>query len=420
MALFTSTDGKFEVTALSFSPHAVVWDESTNWSITLKNLTGKKITKLNMHTYVMYRTTSGPGRASKMQWWVHDPDNVEDISVTVNWANNAEMTFSGTSVYSLNRGSPVKPFTTRCVPTYEDEGLKLYIGWNDNDIDSLFENLYGDNNEYFGILDQHYNPTIEAFDIERVSDEAEEVKTTIKLGLADGLTDDQKARMLFTLTDGSGNAVTLNATQAELLAGITDSLTAVAQTFARANNHKFMLTFGDAFESQSAPDTIARSFANVHLSGNAEGGMCVGGFCDPANPGRFECYYPAYFYGGIAQGGVKDYPAVGEEQDTGVKWIDGKTIYRKVIIIDSPAKGTNQYIDIGASGTIDKLISIRGIGVSSTGAYPMPTIATSDYNIVIFEGSGNPVTQVLFYQGTKRGITWAFGVVEYTLADSTT
>lgn len=272
----------------------------------------------------------------------------------------------------------------------------------------------------FYFVDKIYSPTISAFALERTEDEAETVKTTLKLSLADGLTETQKARMIPKLVDGNGNEVTLHATLDQLLTGIEETGNEAAEsriiqdTYSKEADHYFTLTFGDEYESTSASADIDRSFANVHLSGNSDGGVTFGGFCDRNNPGRFECYYPAYFYGGIMQGGVKDYST--DEIDTGVKWVDGKTIYRKVIIIDSPAKGTNQLIDIGASGTIDKLIRIWGMGISSTGAYPMPTIATSDNNIVIFEGTGNPVSQVFFYQGKNRGITWAFGVVEYTLA----
>ena len=273
----------------------------------------------------------------------------------------------------------------------------------------------------FEWIDAYYDPQIVQFEAERTpTDESESAKIAIKVSHADGLTDAQIGRLSCELMayakDGSTSYnMTIDKTVVELVAGVEITISEDTYKFGKDDDYGLTLSFGDYSEGATASIDLEHSFANLHLSGCSTGGACFGGFCKSTegNP-MLECYYPAYFYGGIMQGGVKDYST--EQIDTGVKWVDGKTIYRKVIIIDSPAKGTNQLIDIGASGTIDKLIRIWGMGISSTGAYPMPTIATSDNNIVIFEGTGNPVSQVFFYQGKNRGITWAFGVVEYTLA----
>lgn len=306
MAIFTSNDGKFEITALSFSPRGVVWGESTSWSVTIKNLTGEKITKLAMRTHVRYKSTSDRTIASVIQWWLKgtDPSN---IYATVSWAKNAEMTFSGTSTYDMRTGYPAQSYASRCLPAYSGYGLEFTLFWSEENT-SIFPSLYGDNNEYLGILDQHYNPAIEDFDVERVTDDGINVKTTVKLSQADGLTDDQKARMTVSLVDGSGAAVTINATKDEMLTGITDSLTAITQTFSNSSNHTLTLVFGDEFEQKSRVVTIARAFANVHLSGDPDGGVCFGGFCDPNKPGQFECRYPMHAVGGIAnfQTGVTD------------------------------------------------------------------------------------------------------------------
>ncbi len=307
MAIFTSTDGKFEITALSFSPRGVVWGESTSWSMTIKNLTGQKITKLAIYTRIHYTKTSGSSTSTAMQWWFTGSGS---IYVTVNWAKNAEMTFSGTTAYSPRDGDSVAPFTSRCLPVkaLSGSGLECVLRWSEDKDASFFSNLFGTNNEYFGILDQHYNPAIEDFDVERVTDDSINVKTTAKLTQAAGLTDDQKARMTVSLVDGSGVAVMLNATKDEMLTGITDSLTAITQTFSNSSNHTLTLIFGDEFEQKSRIVTIARAFANVHLSGDPAGGVTFGGFCDPNNPGQFECRYPMHARGGIAnfQTGVTD------------------------------------------------------------------------------------------------------------------
>lgn len=229
-----------------------------------------------------------------------------------------------------------------------------------------------------------------------------------------------------TITNGSTTIATIDQIAGSTTGTMVSAIPLSSVTQETGDDITYTVTFAYTATQDGSVQTdsisttvyVGEVFTNVHLAGVKTGGVRFGGYSTATldNP-KFECNYPAYFYGGIAYGGL-DYSL--DEIDTGVKWVDGKTIYRKVIVIDSPAAKGNQYIDINASGTIDKLIKIWGVGVSSTGAYPMPTVATSnDYNVV-FEGNGNPVTKILFRQGDSRGITWAFGVVEYTLVEETT
>lgn len=55
-------------------------------------------------------------------------------------------------------------------------------------------------------------------------------------------------------------------------------------------------------ETASATFLIGNVFTNVHLAGVSTGGVCFGGYSS-ATEGvpKFECYYPAYLKGGIAQ-----------------------------------------------------------------------------------------------------------------------
>ena len=55
-------------------------------------------------------------------------------------------------------------------------------------------------------------------------------------------------------------------------------------------------------EAASATSLIGNVFTNVHLAGVSTGGVCFGGYSS-ATEGvpKFECYYPAYLKGGIAQ-----------------------------------------------------------------------------------------------------------------------
>lgn len=274
----------------------------------------------------------------------------------------------------------------------------------------------------FVILDARCSPSIPAFSVERTEDEAETIKVTLKLGLAADLTDTQKARMIPKLVDGSGTEITLHYTTLDnLLTGVVDSTTLVTDTFDKAVNHDLTLTFGDAYESASAKADIDRSFANLHLSGKSTGGACFGGFCTSTegNP-KLETYYPIYAYAGIAVGGGGAYST--DEVDTGSKWIDGKTIYRKVLEFTSITNGSNNDMTIGASGVIGTIIRFWGLGYNTVGAYAwnIPHYDSSSSYGILAEAVGltgdNP--KIRIKPGSGRGLGTAVVVVEYTLADA--
>lgn len=269
----------------------------------------------------------------------------------------------------------------------------------------------------FVIIDARYSPSIPAFSVERTGDEAETIKVTLKLGLAADLTNTQKARMIPKLVDGSGTEITLHYTTLDdLLTGVVDSTTIVTNTFDKAVNHDLTLTFGDTYESASAKADIDRSFANLHLSGKSTGGACFGGFCTSTegNP-KLETYYPIYAYAGIAVGGGGAYST--DEVDTGSKWIDGKTIYRKVVEFAAITNGRANDMAIGASGTIETIVGYRGMGYKTGKTYywSIPHYDTrSQYTIMIELVMGDaPLVRIT--PGSSRDLAYAFVVVEYTL-----
>lgn len=159
--------------------------------------------------------------------------------------------------------------------------------------------------ESFNFLDAYYTPKIEKFIVERTADEANTVKATIKLSHADGLTETQINRLTCELSDWDGTeyrTLTLHRTMAELFAGVTDDTAVITDTFDTGRDHTLTLVFQDSGYAESVQqiDTVEHAFANLHLSGASTGGACFGGFCKSTeNNPMFECYYPAYFYGGI-------------------------------------------------------------------------------------------------------------------------
>ena len=51
--------GYFEVLDVSFSPKAIAEGEETNYSVTIKNVSGKKITSVNIRADMFYKKNDG-------------------------------------------------------------------------------------------------------------------------------------------------------------------------------------------------------------------------------------------------------------------------------------------------------------------------------------------------------------------------
>ena len=109
-------------------------------------------------------------------------------------------------------------------------------------------------------------------------------------------------------------------------------------------------------------------------------------------------------------GGDVDYST--EEQDTGVKWIDGKTIYQKTIYVPSVATGTASNIQHDIDN-IETCVSITGTCIfQSTTRLPLPYISTSiNYNICL----GNVThSNFMIQTGTSITISDAYVTIRYT------
>ena len=439
MAIFTSANGYFEITALSFSPSIVASGEKTTYSITIKNISGVKIN--NGYITLGYRyasSTAYQGSGSAQDVYVHGGPNFAFASLS--WANNASKTFTGEYTPKFNTAPDAtgRICTTPSSGNYAGRGLHLSITTDADFATGNFDNFFdmcGASNEYFAMLTTRYNPKITNFDLQRctngaLDDEGESVLTDLSLYLPDDAAYTSGFTLKLYYAQGaepstSSTPIELTSYISQARTGIIDSTTLITNTFSKAYNYKFLLVFGDAYESTSWASTdLARSFANVHLSGDSEGGVCFGGFCknekDATNKTipKFECYYPAYFYGGIAQGGVKDYSS--ERIDTGIKWIDGKTIYRKVLSFSALTgdKKTNVYID--ETSSISTVVSYTGMAHNSSGYWwSMPHFdrTYASYSIIIeIAGVTSTTPYVSIYPGKSRGITGGFVIVEYTLA----
>lgn len=158
------------------------------------------------------------------------------------------------------------------------------------------------------MLDSWYQPSIKLLHMDRVTDgvlddEGENVLTDMRISAASSDVALKMALKLYYAADNvtlESEYISFTDKIPELLAGVTDSATLISQTFSKSNEWKFLLVFGDEYESAQLKYTLPRSFSNIHMSGVATGGVCFGGFCTSTeNNPKMESHYPAYLYKGI-------------------------------------------------------------------------------------------------------------------------
>ncbi len=115
---------------------------------------------------------------------------------------------------------------------------------------------------------------------------------------------------------------------------------------------------------------------------------------------------------GGGSGGGANYST--EEVSTGVQWIDGKTIYQKVVHMgDLPTNGT--LTKALESGPISALIDVRGFGIRGTGIRPIPyvnTTAGAQCYVRIDDYATEP--KVVLIAGSSGSVDDAYIILQYT------
>ena len=311
MAFPTSDSGYFTITALSFSPSVIAVGESVSFSITIKNTSGKSVNSCYIRmagTYPSTNASSGMGYVSS-DVFLHGGPNSEMSSIS--WGNNVSKTFTGTfpflpGHYAVDGSDYLFPVNA----------AKLYLNIvtnatfaNGTNYEN-FGNLRGTDGEYLAILSKRDNPKL-TFAVERTpNDESEKVKTSILLTSdvsPSVFTSHGYSANLYRSSDHhpattADTVTSLDATIDQMLSGITDSTSAIATTLSNGSDWSFLLVVTNGYESNSATGSIPRAFANMHLSGCTTGGVAFGKFsASTENEPKFECMYPVYLYGGIAQ-----------------------------------------------------------------------------------------------------------------------
>ena len=109
------------------------------------------------------------------------------------------------------------------------------------------------------------------------------------------------------------------------------------------------------------------------------------------------------------------------EINTGKTWIDGKPIYRKIVVIDELPDNTAAAYSSGITDSVDKMLNITGTAMSKntfTNAFPLPYIdkySGSNNNIeLVWLGTSK---EVRITTDTNRTTLCAYIFLEYTKAN---
>lgn len=70
------------------------------------------------------------------------------------------------------------------------------------------------------------------------------------------------------------------------------------------------------------------------------------------------------------------------EVNTGVKWIDGRDVYRKVIDFGELPKSTNKTVGSGLENVT--VIDIRGIAIKGEASIPLPYVTSTNQNVQMY------------------------------------
>lgn len=275
------------LSGITVSPSVVYPGDILNLSFTLKNLLGCK-----MKTLMFEIRAESPTWAVQKQYHC-----VAMAEKTVNMANNA------TQKYTLKVQLPRWNETAGDVAL--PRSVQLYL-----EIDSTYVEdgeAYGcyDTKDIAVAIDRHYNPQVSTLAIERQTDgqpDDEGTELSAQIGLSVNASADLPA-LTAKLYYASGTPPTTASPCVDLTASIPEMLEApvtfpLEGTFTNGADWHFLLRFGDAVEVTESAISVARSFANVHMSGASTGGVAFGKFSSSTegNP-LFECEYPARFKG---------------------------------------------------------------------------------------------------------------------------
>lgn len=290
-------------------------------------------------------------------------------------------------------------------------------------------------NEYLALpnillLDMHYAPSIPIFTVSR-SPNADSTGAAVDLTctLAEGA-DPAYAGLALTLQWKEEDAATFPA-ENTLAVTVADALasggTTVTPDFTVETGKAYILraTFTDGIDSAFSEIKLSKAekTLNVHpTSKNIGLGQFAVPDLDADDVKRLDMTYRPYFHEGARDAagreiiGKTDYST--DRVDTGIKWIDGKTIYRKVLTFGAVSTGGTATISTGESA-IDTLITLRGAGNSGTSGQVLPlpfahySNVANNRDITISSKSSNPSVVIRCGSGSNLP-NGGYIIIEYT------
>ena len=175
-------------------------------------------------------------------------------------------------------------------------------------------------------LTYRISPAAKSVDFERYSlsgstyvknDEGTKVLGKLAISLAEGRTVSDITIANVVVTDDAGTSQTLTISSSVLTAALSANGYVEASpslfssiTFNTGRNYTLTFIIGDAYDKAVFSVLVARSFANLHLSGLATGGVAIGKFSasTSGNP-LFECAFPIVLSGSMTYGPESSMPS---------------------------------------------------------------------------------------------------------------
>ena len=198
--------------------------------------------------------------------------------------------------------------------------------WSGANCDGNGDGTFNTNSQAISYLTYRISPAAKSVDFERYAlsgssyvknDEGSYVMGKLAISLAEGRTVSDITVAQVVITDDSGSSQTKTISSSILSAALSANGYVEASpglfasiSFNTGRNYTLTFTIGDAYDKAVFSVLVARSFANLHLSGLATGGVAIGKFSAATygNP-LFECAFPIVLSGSKTYGPESSMPS---------------------------------------------------------------------------------------------------------------
>lgn len=274
-----------------------------------------------------------------------------------------------------------------------------------------------------------YAPRVDEFSVTRCNengvpdDEGSRASVNLRLGIGkqDGLNSAQ-LRIYYAANAypdvESSPYIDLTSRIPEFMTGVFDSLNVITGDWAVGSSWYFAAVFIAGGENAVDTHIMPRAMGSLHVAGDT-GGICVCGFSNGTKDSpMFESYAPAHFYGGAQfygnVNGLRTYRS--GEVNTGDVWIDGKEIYRYILVVETSLDGDSGVIG-NVPSAIGDLVSAHGTIKTSDGTFrPIPFAYYNNlaWNLACYVDADGGINLQIGsnYSGTHKAMI----MLEYTKA----